>query len=220
MKLSSQMSPRGRASQGFTLLELMIVITVIAILAGLTLQAFTYAQQSSARNRTLAALTQIKSSLEQYKEKYGEYPAPTQAAQSVTTNLGGLQNVNYGTAKMLYQAITGDGNDALNLPQGSASTPSTGNPTVTDIQSGITQNLPKTMILAFSIGQANTYILVDGFSHPFQYQKAAVDGNGNATTINPNYDLWSYAQSTTAGTTDLTNVQTKMQNSNSWIKNW
>ena len=213
------MSPRKRTRQGFTLLELMVVITIIAILAGLTIQAFTFAQQSAARNRTLAALTQIKSSLEQYKERYGEYPAPTDAAGSLNTPLGGL-NVNYGTAKMLYQAITGDGNDAINLPQGTATASSTGNPTVTAMQAGITQNLPKTMIFSFTDGGSPTYILVDGFSHPFQYQKAGVDSNGNNTTVNPNYDLWSYAQTTNGTSNDLTSVQSKTQNSNGWLKNW
>ena len=59
---------------GFTLVELLIVIAIIALLAGITLVALQSARlfvgASTARHR----LDDLSQALEIYKQKYGEYP--------------------------------------------------------------------------------------------------------------------------------------------------
>ncbi len=79
--------------------------------------------------------------------------------------------------------------------------------------------------------KGSTYILIDGFGHPFQYVKAAAQAAAPAgggatpppttpTTINSTYDLWSYSE-------DETNTVKKSIDSLKdptvalkWIKNW
>ena len=61
---------------GFTLIELMVVIGVIAILAGFVLAAMGGANQKAARDRTKAEIAAMVNALEAYKSQNGSYPDP------------------------------------------------------------------------------------------------------------------------------------------------
>ncbi len=66
-----------KASKGFTIVELLIVVVVIAILASITIVAF-----NGVRNRTYSASAALsRSSMEKilrlYKVQYGGYPLPS-----------------------------------------------------------------------------------------------------------------------------------------------
>ena len=63
---------RGRA--GFTMIELLTVITDIMILAALVLGAAAYAGRKADDSRCQAYLQRIKNALEEYKMDYGKYP--------------------------------------------------------------------------------------------------------------------------------------------------
>jgi type II secretion system protein G len=58
----------------FTLVELMTVIAIIAILAGLILGVSGYATGKADRSRAIAEMEKIKGGLEEYRLQYGEYP--------------------------------------------------------------------------------------------------------------------------------------------------
>jgi prepilin-type N-terminal cleavage/methylation domain-containing protein len=229
MKTTHFRNRHAESRQGFTLIELLIVITIIALLAALTIGAFSNAQTTAGRNRTLAYMTAIKSGLEQYKEKWGEYPdISATAAGKMDPNTTKLSD---GGAIMLYQALTGDGNDAINQTA-TASASSTGFTTddvataAAKVANGVTSNLPKAMIYQNTHG----YMLMDGFAHPFQYQKtivgvAAAGGAAAPPTINPTYDLWSYGNSTTNAQMDNSLKGAPASGGTggeptTWIKNW
>jgi prepilin-type N-terminal cleavage/methylation domain-containing protein len=59
-------SPIKPRSAGFTLIELLVVIAIIALLASLTIGAFSYATAAAGRNRTSATQAAIMSGLERY----------------------------------------------------------------------------------------------------------------------------------------------------------
>lgn len=59
--------------KGFTLVELLIVITVIAILAALVLSTAGYVQEKGARARAEAEIQAISAALESYKADNGDY---------------------------------------------------------------------------------------------------------------------------------------------------
>ena len=63
-----------RTASAFTLIELLTVIAVMAVLAGLTLVVVGGIAKTKYRNVATAELHQIENALEDYKAKYGVYP--------------------------------------------------------------------------------------------------------------------------------------------------
>lgn len=207
------------ACRAFTLLELLLVITIIAILAALTIGGFSYAQQAASRNRTRVGLAAIMSGLESYKDKFGEYPAvanPGAQFQFSDTKLF------VGGARMLYQALVGNGSDQIaGVPKATASS-NTSSMNKAELAAmtanSVVKDLPKAMILCPA--NTNYYMLVDGFGRPYQYTK----GDGT-TTVNPTYDLWSYGTSDVASIQSLSNPPSLKEKQDllrtaPWIKNW
>lgn len=208
--------PQRTASRGFTLLELLVVMVIIAILAALTLGAFRYAQESSSRNRTVSAHGAIRAALEQYKEKFGEYPEPANPNDS--DEIGSTSHI-VGGAQMLYQAITADGSSAIKLQSAAAGLgESDGQVDDTEKENALNASaLPKSVIYLTRSGKR---ILVDGWSRPFQYTKADPDPAKNEA-INPTYDLWSYGPMNN-DKTPSSDISTKRDPvvTGPWITNW
>src|SRR6476646_5424650 len=63
----------GKAS-GFTIMELLIVISIIIVLAALVLATAGYAQNKAARSRAGAEIAAISAACENYKADNGIYP--------------------------------------------------------------------------------------------------------------------------------------------------
>lgn len=63
-----------KKSRGFTIVELLIVIVVIAILAAITVVAFNGVQVRAENSKTLAAVDQYSKALQLYKTNTGDYP--------------------------------------------------------------------------------------------------------------------------------------------------
>lgn len=60
--------------KGFTLIELMVVITIIGVLTALSMFAFQHARKSSRDTQRKTDLETIRSALELYKADSGAYP--------------------------------------------------------------------------------------------------------------------------------------------------
>ena len=82
--------------QGFTLVELLMVITAILILAGITFGVSRGVQNAQARAKAKAELATISQAIEQFKSRYGDYPWHQGGGGSSTDN-----------NKMLLYALTG-----------------------------------------------------------------------------------------------------------------
>ena len=88
--------------EGFTLVELLIVIAIIAILAALTLNTAGYIQKKAARSRAETEIAALSAALESYKADTGDYPTGTASAPSgdnafLRTNLSPAE-----TSKKVY----------------------------------------------------------------------------------------------------------------------
>ena len=59
---------------GFTLLELLVVITVIGILAGITFTGASYLMSAQEEKQAKSQLEAIRLALKQYRSEFGTYP--------------------------------------------------------------------------------------------------------------------------------------------------
>lgn len=67
-----------KRKSGFTLIEMMIVLVIIGILAGLTLTAFVGTRKTARDGKRKADLEMIASALEMYRTDKGHYPRTEQ----------------------------------------------------------------------------------------------------------------------------------------------
>ena len=71
-----------RRRSAFTLIELLTVISIIAILMAMTIAIISYAQDKAAEEKTKSVMIAVKAGLERYKDEYGEYPEPAENSGS------------------------------------------------------------------------------------------------------------------------------------------
>ena len=192
---------------GFTLIELLVVIATIALLASLTIGAFSYATAAAGRNRTAATQAAIMSGLERYNADFGEYPTP-----SAPTSTGIFNNITYtaGGAEMLYQALSGDGTSAIELATGGGMQ-SDGQVTDQEAANIKLTDIPKDIWLLIN----GRFYIVDGFRKPFQYTKG-----GQPDAVNPTYDLWSFGQDEKNTQQVPVAMKSNPQINAKWITNW
>jgi len=84
---------RLRRAPAFTLIEVLTVVAVVAILSTLTLGLVRGVKQRTLTARAKAELTHLSQSLEEFKRRYGDYPATGPSAandQRVTFNANGV----------------------------------------------------------------------------------------------------------------------------------
>jgi len=202
----SHLPPNSRPSGGFTLVELLTVMTIIGILAGLVLGTFAFAQEKGARSRAQAEISAMEAALESYKADNGEYPrgANSDGLNSTTTS-NPSSSIN--SSRLLYQALSGDGTNALVTTGG---TPSDGR-----VDPGSKQYMefkPNQLITA----GASAYYIIDPWG--FSYGYSTINQRNLQTPIpptppagfNPTFDLWS----TGGQSANTTDAKAK------WLKNW
>lgn len=63
-----------RPRKAFTLIELLVVMMIIAILMGLVLGIWKYAQMAALRGKTRSQIEKLHNALMEYNMKYGKYP--------------------------------------------------------------------------------------------------------------------------------------------------
>src|SRR5439155_10625217 len=102
----------NRFNCAFTLIELIVLITVIVILTGLVLSTVGYAQKKGARARAETEIAAMSAACESYKADNGVYPS-----NSDTDTLNPISDVNPSTTPpnnytraslWLYEQLSGD----------------------------------------------------------------------------------------------------------------
>lgn len=92
------MHKRDRPSAGFTIVELLIVIVVIAILAAISTVAYRGLQERARVSEVSSALAQAKKKLDLYKVDHSTYPTTGNLASAgITANDGSLQYTSDGS---------------------------------------------------------------------------------------------------------------------------
>lgn len=90
---------------GFTIVELLIVVVIIAILAAITIVAYNGMQTRARETTTLADLSSIAQQIEMYNSVNGSYPTTSATAKAV----GAKTSINYGSNRVLLCAIANAG---------------------------------------------------------------------------------------------------------------
>jgi type II secretory pathway pseudopilin PulG len=188
--------PSFRVSGAFTIMELLVVMAVIPVLAGLILATSGYIQTRSKRSRAEAEIAALTVALENYKADNGSYPID--ATNGTTNALDARTMVNpaavqYTAASIfLYKELSGD-------PIGNRA------------QTGKSYFLFKpTMLLPKDQAQAVTAI-ADPFGNSYGYSTA--NQANPSKGYNPTFDLWSTAGN---GSGAIPNPSPQDQ----WVKNW
>jgi general secretion pathway protein G len=86
-------SPRHRITRAmppaFTLIEILVVVAVITILAGITIGTLGGVNEKASRDRAKAEVAAISSALEAYRAEFGSYPTPLNSSNVPHTNIAG-----------------------------------------------------------------------------------------------------------------------------------
>lgn len=80
---------------GFTLVEVLTVIAIIALLAALILGLAGNAQKKAARSQAEAEITQLESFVTDYQMQYGQVPGTVDAAEDGDALKTALENANH-----------------------------------------------------------------------------------------------------------------------------
>ena len=173
-------------SSGFTLIELMAVITIIVILAGLVVGGLGFVNDRQAKEKAKVQIALLSKAIEEYKLDNGVYPPSGNTAEGLAQSI-----------TCLYIPLFYEGYD-----YGRQATPPTNwTKTVssTVIPKSIKIYLPDLDPVSSKQGWVipkttvpTTMPVLDPWGKEYRY-RTAVDGAGrpNALTINPDFDLWS-----------------------------
>lgn len=85
-------TPKSKKSAAFTLVELLVVISIVAILAGLSFPAVSGAMDSAKKTQAKSNAVQIAAAVTAYEMEYGKLPTFT--GSTVDTNLVGILTTN------------------------------------------------------------------------------------------------------------------------------
>jgi type II secretory pathway pseudopilin PulG len=186
-------SQKGRY-YAFTLIELVLVVGIIIVLAGLVLSTVGYARKKGALARAETEIAAIAAACENYKADNGIYPRDN-ATNQYTDALNARQNFDatqavYNNASFyLYTQLSGD-------------TIGDRNPT------GKSYMTFKPNMLLPAGGSGTVTAISDPFGNSYGYSTANQADPVTPKGYNPTFDLWSTAGGTTTGDTPK------------WIKNW
>ncbi|PYK30647.1 MAG: hypothetical protein DME57_06260 [Verrucomicrobia bacterium] len=156
-------------ARGFTIIELLIVIAIIIILAGLIMSTVGYVQKKGARSRAEAEIAAISAALESYKADNGIYPS-----DAAKTDVDPTASPTPATASLYLDDTTGSGV----IPK--------------------TYFAFKPNQLSPTNQAQNVTAIRDPFGNSYGYSTIKNSNPNGTDGYNPTFDLWSTAGEITA----------------------
>lgn len=186
----------------FTLVELLTVIMVIAVLAGLVLSTAGYVQKKAATSRATAEIAALSAACESYKADNGIYPRENDSStDNLNARASGDPNSYKAASLFLYKQLSGDvDNDADRK--------------VDPEKTVYFEFPPKMLSPTLTTSPKKVDYIQDPFGYAYGYstanQKFQENPSGAEKGYNPTFDLWS----TSGGTKNDSTATAR------WIKNW
>jgi general secretion pathway protein G len=164
----------GEARGAFTLIELIVVIAIIIILAGLILSTVGYVQKKGARSRAETEIAAMSAACESYKADNGIYPRdPT--TDALNAQATGDPTAYEAASLYLYNALFGATSGSRTPNSGARS-----------------YFVFKPNMLSPADPTLNVQYIRDPFGNSYGYSTIQETGN-TAAGYNPTFDLWSTA---------------------------
>ncbi len=80
------MNSRRKKQEGFTLIEIMVVILILGLLATLVVQSLRGATDKAKRTKAMADIAELKTALDRYYIDIGSYPTGDQGLNALVTS--------------------------------------------------------------------------------------------------------------------------------------
>ena len=158
---------------GFTIVEVLVVMVIILVLAGLVLATSSYVHKKGARSRAEAEIAAMSAALDNYKADNGVYPADT----SVDAKTNPDPSAYAAASLTLYKYLSGDvDNDANRI-----------------IEATSYMSFKPNQLAPVDLTQNVTYIK-DPFGNSYGY--STIYQTDSTKGYNPTFDLWSTAGGT------------------------
>lgn len=156
-------APIRRRSHGFTLIEMLTVITIIVILAGVTMLGYKHAKIARDRNKATVQVKLLANACEEFKADNGYYPGIND------NTVGDGKNMSKELYSDLYWDSDRDGSGPKSDP---------------DQKIYISELDPDNNRQGWTDGKGQSVRILDPWGNEYRYRK----GSG---ANNPDFDLWS-----------------------------
>src|SRR5437667_2569038 len=163
---------KGRYNVAFTLIELIVVITVIIILTGLVLSTVGYARKKGARARAETEIAAMSAACESYKADNGIYPRDATTTDALDARAAINMSTYQTASQYLYGQLAGD-------------------PDFDGVPNSNSKSYMQFKPNMLGIDNANKVYPRDPFGNSYGYSTA---NQADPTRgYNPTFDLWSTA---------------------------
>lgn len=164
--------------RGFTLVELIVTITIIVILAGLVIGGFGFARDKQALETARIQIALLSKGIDEYRLDMGAYPG-----SGAPNDFGGNATLTAGleASRVLYQALFFEG---WSFIQNNNKLNNTAATSIYVVELDPTNNRQGWTDLVTTPNPPNTALIRDPWGRPYRYRL------GNHA-VNPDFDLWS-----------------------------
>jgi len=183
--------------KAFTLIELIVVVGLILILAGLVLSTAGYARKKGARSRAETEIAAMSAALESYKADNAAYTRSSNT-DSLNARTSGNPSTYQSASLDLYNALFGATNGSR--------TPNSGARSYFAFKPNMLFPADQTQ---------NVQYIQDPFGNSYGYSTIQAATGDTTTGYNPTFDLWSTSGLTANPPSSGTDTITPQ-----WIKNW
>lgn len=174
----------------FTLIELMAVITIIVILAGLVVGGLGFVTERQAKEKAKVQLSLLGKGLESYRLDMGVYPASANSSDGLTQS-----------NKCLYQALFYEGYDYNKQTNPPANWTKATTIYVSDLDPTTSKQGWVTAVTGTNPVVPASTTVTDPWGNEYRYRSGKLaSGTTNNNAVNPDFDLWSIGKDAATNT--------------------